>query len=97
MKVKETQRHWGDKKPFKVLRKFTTMCNKYNKPIKCAEVEADFWEGPLEEGQEGHYTRNTWVEKAGFWAISERTKELTFFPRKPTTCSFEGQLAAALK
>lgn len=85
---KMTGRQWGDKKPFAIIRKFRT-----DDGVKAVECEADFWEGPTEVGGECGYERIRWIEVAGH----HRTfPEPHFAWRKPSTCSFEKQLANSL-
>jgi hypothetical protein len=51
--------------------------------VKHVELEADFWEGPDGSGNETGYRTRRWVENAK--------------THRPSTCSFAGELAKALK
>lgn len=90
MKLEYTKRGWGNKLPPTFSKPF-----KNDDEITTVTVSADFWCGPNEPGRDGHYQRGTFDEAAGFFF--EVKGERKFFPRKPSTCSYEADLQKALK
>jgi hypothetical protein len=88
---KVTGRGWGQKKPHEISKQYRN-----DDGVKTVTISADFWVGPTNTSETGYYTRDTWDESAGFYVqMGGGTK--TFHPRKPTTCSFEADLAKALR